>query len=153
MRSGRLPVLGVCDYSHIDSGLINGELFPVSVAGVDLLTNWDGLSDADYHAKKNAWLDAVLERLGEEWPGFVDAAVQREFATARTMHNFLNTPGGAIYGFAPNVPERMLLSGPPRTPKTSIKGLWLASSYAGMGGFTGAMGSGGWAAKAALRYS
>jgi len=43
------------------------------------------------------------------------------------------------------------LSEPPRTPKTSIRGLWLASSYAGMGGFSGAMGSGGWAAKAALR--
>ena len=151
MPSCRLPVLGVCDYSHIDSGLIDGELFPLSVAGVDRLRNWDGLSDSDYHAKKNAWLDAVLERLDAEWPGFADAVVQRDIATARTMHDFLNTPGGAIYGFAPNVPDRTLLSGPPRTPKTSIKGLWLASSFAGSGGFTGAMGSGGWAAKAALR--
>ena len=151
MPSGRLPVLGVCDYSHIDSGLVDGELFPVSLAGADRLTNWDGLSDADYRAKKNAWLDAVIERLDKEWPGFTDAVVQREFATARTMRDFLNTPGGAIYGFAPNVPERSLLSGPPRTPKTSIKGLWLASSFAGVGGFSGAMWSGGAAAKAALR--
>ena len=150
MPSGRLPALGVCDYSHIDSGLIDGELFPVSVAGVDRLTNWEGLGDEDYHARKNAWLDAVIGRLDKEWPGFTNAVVQREIATARTMHEYLNTPGGAIYGFAPNVPERSLLSGPPRTPKTSIKGLWLASSYAGMGGFTGAMGSGGWAAKSAL---
>jgi all-trans-retinol 13,14-reductase len=151
MPSGRLPVLGVCDYSHIDSGLTDSEIFPVSIAGADRLTNWDGLSDADYHAKKNAWLDAVVERLDEEWPGFADAVVQREFATARTMRDYLDTPGGAIYGFAPNVPERSLFSGPPRTPKTSIRGMWLASSYAGMGGFSGAMGSGGWAAKAALR--
>lgn len=152
MPSGRLPVLGVCDYSHIDSGLIGGELFPVSVAGVDRLTNWEGLCEDDYHNKKNAWLDAVLERLDAEWPGFADAVVQREFATARTMRDFLNTPGGAIYGFAPNVPERSLLSGPPRTPETSIKGLWLASSFAGAGGFSGAMYSGGAAAKAALRH-
>ena len=151
MPSDRLPVLGVCDYSHIDSGLIDGELFPVSVAGLDRLRNWDGLGDADYHAKKNAWLDTVLERLDAEWPGFADAVVQRDISTARTMHDFLNTPGGAIYGFAPNVPDRMLLSGPPRTPKTSIKGLWLASSFAGSGGFSGAMYSGGAAAKAALR--
>jgi phytoene dehydrogenase-like protein len=150
MPSGRLPVLGVCDYSHIDSGLIDGELFQVSLAGADRLINWDGLSDADYHAKKNAWLDAVIGRLDEEWPGFADAVVQREFATARTMRDLLNTPEGAIYGFAPNVPERSLLSGPPRTPKTSIRGLWLASSYAGAGGFSGAMYSGGAAAKAAL---
>ena len=150
MPGNRLPVLGVCDYSHIDSGLIDGELFPVSIAGADRLTNWDGLSDADYHSKKNAWLNAVIKRLDEEWPGFAAAVVQSDMATARTMRDFLNTPGGAIYGFAPNVPEQSLLSGPPRTPKTSIKGLWLASSYAGMGGFTGAMGSGGWAAKSAL---
>ena len=152
MPSGRLPVMGVCDYNHIDSGLSDGELFPVSLAGADRLTNWDRLSDADYHAKENAWLDAIVERLDKEWPGFADAVVQRELATARTMRNFLNTPGGAIYGFAPNVPERSLLSGPPRTPETSIKGLWLASSFAGAGGFSGAMYSGGAAAKAALRY-
>ena len=151
MPGDRLPALGICDYSQIDSGLINGELFPVSVAGVDRLTNWEGLSDDDYHARKNAWLDAVIGRLDEEWPGFTNAVVQRDIATAKTMQEYLNTPGGAIYGFAPNVPDRMLLSGPPRTPKTSIKGLWLASSYAGAGGFTGAMGSGGVAAKAALR--
>lgn len=152
MPSGRLPVMGVCDYNHIDSGLSDGELFPVSLAGADRLTNWDGLSGADYHAKKKAWLDAIVERLDKEWPGFADAVVQREFATARTMRDFLNTPGGAIYGFAPNVPERSLLSGPPRKPETSIKGLWLASSFAGAGGFSGAMYSGGAAAKAALRY-
>ncbi len=151
MPSGRLPVLGVCNFSRIDSSLVDGELFPVSLAGADRLTNWDGLSDADYHAKKNAWLDAVIERLDKEWPGFADAVVQREFATERTMRDFLNTPGDAIYGFAPNVPERSPLSGPPRTPKTSIKGLWLASSFAGVGGFSGAMYSGGAAAKAALR--
>ncbi|MGI9228097.1 MAG: phytoene desaturase family protein [Gammaproteobacteria bacterium] len=151
MPSGRLPAMGVCDYSYIDSGLVDGELFPVSLAGADRLTNWDGLSDTDYLAKKNAWLDALIECLDKEWPGFANAVVQREYATAKTMHNFLNTPGGAVYGFAPNVPDRSLLSGPPRTPKTSIKGLWLASSFAGMGGFSGAMGSGGWAAKNALR--
>jgi phytoene dehydrogenase-like protein len=152
MPGSRLPVLGICNYGHIDSGLIDGELFPVSIAGADRLTNWEGLSDDDYHAKKNAWLDAVIGRLDDEWPGFADAVVQREIATARTMREFLNTPGGAIYGFAPNVPERSLVSGPPRTPETPIKGLWLASAYAGFGGFSGAMYSGGMAAKAALRH-
>ena len=114
MPGGRLPVSGVCNYSHIEGGLIDGGLFPVSIAGADRLTNWEGVSEDDYHARKNAWLDAVIGRLDEEWPGFADAVVQREFATARTMRDFLNTPGGAIYGFAPNVPERSLLSGPPQ---------------------------------------
>lgn len=153
MPGGRLPVLGVCDYSRIDSGLSGDKLFPLSIAGADRLANWEGLGDADDDGKKNAWLDAIVERLDKEWPGLADAVEQREIATARTMRDFLNTPGGAVYGFAPNVPERSLLSGPPRTPETSIKGLWLASSYAGYGGFSGAMWSGGAAAKAALRHN
>jgi phytoene dehydrogenase-like protein len=148
---GRLPLLTVVDYSHIDTGLTDGELFPVSIVGVDRLANWERLSDGDYQAKKDAWLDAVIDRLNEEWPGFASAVVQKDMATARTMRDYLNTPGGALYGFAPNVPQQSLLSGPPTTPKTSIQGLWLASAYAGAGGFSGAMGSGGAAAKAALR--
>ena len=93
----------------------------------------------------------MIIALDQEWAGLADAVVQQEFATARTMHEYLNTPGGALYGFAPNVPARSPLSGPPRTPKTSIPGLWLASSYGGAGGFTGAMSAGGTAAKQALR--
>ena len=150
MPKERLPSLAIVDYSHIDSGLIDGDLFPVSVVGIDRFSNWEGLSEDDYHTKKDAWLEAIIERLDEEWPGFANAVVQKEMATAKTMHDYLNTPGGALYGFAANAPERMFLSGPPRTPKTSINGLWLASAYAGFGGFTGAMGAGGTAAKAAL---
>lgn len=93
----------------------------------------------------------MIERLDEEWPGFRNAVAQKDIATARTMHHLLDTPDGAIYGFAPNVPDRMPLSGPPRTPRTSIRGLWLASAYAGFGGFSGAMGAGAAAVKAALR--
>ena len=152
MPSGRLPVMGVCNYGHIDSGLMAGDLFPVNVAGVDRFSNWDGLVDAEYEDKKNAWLDAVVERLDKEWPGFANAVVQREMATARTMHDFLNTPDGVVYGFAPNVPEQMRLVPLSRTPETSIQGLLLASAFTGAGGFTGAMSSGAWAAKAALRH-
>jgi phytoene dehydrogenase-like protein len=150
MPGGRLPALGIVDYSHIDSGLLDGELFPVSIVGFDRLTNWEGLGDEEYQARKNAWLDAVIRRLDEEWPGVSGAVAQKDIATARTMHDYLNTPGGALYGFAPNVPDKMPWSGPPRTPRTSIQGLWLASSYAGAGGFTGAISAGGAAAKAAL---
>ncbi len=150
LPGGRFPALGIVDYSRIDSGLVDGALFPVSIVGLDRLENWEGLSDTQYNARKNAWLDAVIERLDKEWPGFADAVVQKDMATARTMHHYLNTPGGALYGFAPEVPDRLPFTGPPRTPRTSIRGLWLASAYAGAGGFSGAMGAGATAAKAAL---
>jgi all-trans-retinol 13,14-reductase len=101
MPSSRLPALMVVDYSRIDSGLIGGALCPVSVVGLDRLANWAGLSDTDYNSRKGAWLESVIERLDAEWPGFGRAVAQQEMATARTMHEFLHTPGGAIYGFAP----------------------------------------------------
>jgi len=151
MPTGRLPVLMVVDYSSIDSGIVDGDMFPVSVVGVDRLANWAELSDAAYQTRKRAWLAAIVERLDKEWPGFRDATIERNFATARTMRDHLDTPDGAVYGFAPNVPDHLLLSGSPSTPKTSINGLWLASAFGGFGGFSGAMGAGGMAAKAAIR--
>ena len=151
MPRDRVPALGVVDYSRIESGLTDGGPFPLNVVGVDRFGNWEGLSEGVYRAKKGAWLDAIIERLEQEWPGIAKAVVHKDIATARTMREYLNTPEGAIYGFAPNVPERLPLSGPPRKPKTSVRGLWLASAYAGFGGFSGAMGAGAAAAKAALR--
>ena len=66
------------------------------------------------------------------------------------MHEYLNTPGGAVYGFAMHPPEHMP-KGPPQNFATPIKGLWLASAFAGLGGFTGAMACGAGAARAAMR--
>jgi phytoene dehydrogenase-like protein len=149
----QMPAFGVVDYSRIDSGIAGDGLYPVSVVGADRLSNWEGLSEDDYRARKEAWLDAIVARLDAEWPGFAAAVVQRDMATARTMRDYLNTPGGAVYGFAPDVPARLPLTGPPRTPRTAVAGLWLASAFGGFGGFSGAMGTGGAAAKAALRES
>ena len=150
MPSGRVPAMMVVDYSHIHSGLPEDELYPLNIVGVDRLANWEGLNDAEYHDRKNAWLDTIINTLEQEWAGFAAAVVQKDMATARTMHDYLHTPEGAVYGFAPHVPQHLSLTGPPRTPRTSIKGLYLASAYAGFGGFSGAMGAGGLAAKMAL---
>jgi all-trans-retinol 13,14-reductase len=63
-------------------------------------------------------------------------------ATAETMQHYLNTPGGAVYGFAPEG------SGPIHI--AAIDGLWLASAYTFAGGYTGAMVGGAMAARAAI---
>ena len=70
--------------------------------------------------------------------------------TARSMHAHLNTPGGAIYGFAAPPPDGFP-NGPPINAATPVPGLWLASAYTGFGGFTGAMGGGIAAARAAMK--
>ena len=146
----RLPPVVVVDYGQIDSGLGGERPAPVSVTGVDRLENWDGLDDAAYAARKAAWIEAFTRRLDAEWPGFADAVESAEMATARSMAGFLGTPGGAVYGFAPEVPER-LFAGPPATARTAVPRLWLASAFTGFGGYAGAMSGGAVAARAALK--
>jgi all-trans-retinol 13,14-reductase len=69
-------------------------------------------------------------------------------ATAETMQRYLNTPGGAVYGFAPVDSLRQTIK---RGPRTRIRGLWLASAYTVSGGYTGAMIGGAQAASGAMR--
>ena len=73
-------------------------------------------------------------------------------ATAATMRRYLNTPGGAIYGFAPETPTGKPTVGAGGVA-TTVPGLWLASSFGGSGGFTGAMMTGMLAAQAAMRHT
>jgi phytoene dehydrogenase-like protein len=149
MPGERMPVMCVVDYSHIDSGLAEDGVFPVNIVCADRLENWQGLSDEDYRQRKDAWLGAIVRRLDAEWPGIADAVVESSIATARSMQQHLNTPGGAIYGFALSRPEEYP-KGPPQTFETAIKGLWLSSAYAGGGGFTGAISAGAGAVRAVL---
>jgi phytoene dehydrogenase-like protein len=146
----RMPPLIVVDYGQIDSGLADGVPAPVSVTGVDRLANWVGLGAEDYARRKADWVAAITARLDAEWPGFAAAVVSAEMATARTMQDWLGTPGGAVYGYAPDVPEHPF-RGPESRVETPVPGLFLASAWGGMGGYTGAMGAGAEAARRALR--
>ena len=121
MPGDRLPALCVVDYSHIDSGLAEDGVFPVSVVCADRIENWADLDDDGYRLRKGAWLTAIVRRLDAEWPGVADAVVASTIATARSMQQHLNTPGGAIYGFALNRPEEY-----PKGPPQSLRypGAW-----------------------------
>ena len=147
----RMPVMVVVDYARIDSGVANAAPYPLSITCTDNYDNWRNLDDDAARARKEAWLDAFIARLDAEWPGIADAVVDRTAVSARNMRDYLNTPDGAVYGFAMTPPEE-LPKGPPLNVKTPIEGLFLASSYAGFGGFTGAMGGGAGAARAGLDY-
>ena len=147
----RMPPLAVVDYSAIDSGLNPDDLHLVSVAGVDRTANWEGLDDAAYRAKREGWLDAIVAGIDRSFPGFAGAVMQREMATAATMRHYLNTPGGATYGFAPEPPRGLPILGSERGVATTVPGLWLASAYGGAGGFTGTMLTGMLAAQAAIK--
>jgi all-trans-retinol 13,14-reductase len=143
--SGRVPAFVLADYSFIDSGLPGPPYF-TSVGGLDLIENWDGLSADEERERKNRWIDAIVAALDRQFPGLAGAVVERIFFTARNNRDYLNTPSGAIYGFAPQPPRRHFFK-----PRTPIKGLWLASAYGGFGGYTGAILSGAAAVRAARK--
>jgi all-trans-retinol 13,14-reductase len=147
----QMPPVILVDYSAIDSGLNPDGLHLVSVVGVDRVANWDGLDDEGYRTKRDGWLDAIVGEIDRTYPGFAAAVVQRDMATAATMRRYLNTPDGAIYGFAPEPPEGRPSVGSEKAVATTIPGLWLASSYGGFGGFTGVMLTGMLAAQAAIK--
>jgi len=143
------PVMTVVDFSAIDSGL-GGPPYPVSVVGPDRLANWTGLDPDAYAARRNGWRDAIAAAIDREFPGFAAHIVASVFNTAHSMHSYLGTPDGAIYGFAPLPPQRPIWRGVDRSVKTTVPGLYLASAFAGFGGFTGAIRAGSDAAERIL---
>jgi phytoene dehydrogenase-like protein len=141
----RMVPYGVVAYDQIDSGLNQNAPYLVSIVGVDRLENWADLDAAVKRLRKARWMDRIIADLDSQFPGIGRAVAQREMSTAETFHHYLNTPGGALYGFAPETRGIMPLA------ETAIRGLYLASAFTGAGGFTGAMLGGGWAARAAMK--
>ena len=91
----------VVDYSAINSGL-GGPPYPVSVVGVDRLANWIGtLTRPSPRRQARAMAASHHCRDRSRISRFRSHVVASVFNTALSMHNYLNTPGGAIYGFAP----------------------------------------------------
>ncbi len=140
LPDGRAPAMTVVDYSAIDSRL-GGPPYPVSVVGPDRTSNWADLDAVAYRYKRQRWGEAIVAAIDREFLGFAEHVVASEFNTARSLANYLNAPDGAIYGFAPLPPSGPIWRGIARSPKTPVAGLYLASSYAGAGGFTGAINS------------
>jgi phytoene dehydrogenase-like protein len=137
----QMPIMTVVDFSAIDSGF-GGPPYPVSVVGPDRLANWTHLDQDAHAARRNSWRDAIAAAIDREFPGFASNIVASVFNTAHSMNSYLGTPDGAIYGFAPLPPTGPIWRGVDRSMKTAIPGLYLASAFAGFGGFTGAIKAG-----------
>lgn len=145
----RMPPLAVVDYAAIDSG-VPAPPYALSVVGPDKLSNWDEADHDAYRAKRARWQEALVAYLDGRYPGLAGAVVASTFNTALSVRQYLGAPEGAVYGFAP-VPPRAWLHVPPRSPKTPVAGLYLASAYAGFGGYTGVVQAAGACADMILR--
>lgn len=137
----RMPPMSLVDFAAIDSG-IPSPPYVLSVYGPDLLSNWDS-SDMDaYREKRGRWQDAIVRHLDSLYPGLGQAVVASSFNTALSVRQYLNAPDGAVYGFAPT-PPRSIGQAVDRSPRTAVPGLYLASAYAGFGGYSGVVQAGG----------
>ena len=137
----RFPPLAIVNYAAIDSG-VPMPPFVLSVVGPDTLANWNDTDQDEYRAKRTRWQDAIVNYLDKHYPGLAGAVVASSFNTALSVRQYLGAPEGAVYGFAPT-PPRSVFDTQRRTPRTVIPGLYLASAYAGFGGYTGVIQSAG----------
>ena len=145
----RMPPLSIVDYAAIDSG-IPAPPHVLLICGPDQLSNWDSSDPEAYRSKRGRWQDAIVNYLTSIYPGLAQAVVASSFNTALSVRQYLNAPGGAVYGFAPT-PPRTFWSAPAGSPRTAVPGLYLASAYAGFGGYTGVVQAAGACADMILR--
>jgi phytoene dehydrogenase-like protein len=145
----RMPPISMVDYSAIDSG-VPAPPHVLLVCGPDLLSNWDGADMDAYRARRGRWQDAIVRYLDTFYPGLAGGVVASSFNTALSVRQYLNVPHGAVYGFAPT-PPRSFWRAPLGSPRTAVAGLYLASAYAGFGGYTGVVQSAGACADMILR--
>ena len=144
-----LPLHTIANFTAVDSGLWDEPPILLSVLGLDRLENWKGVTKESAIDRRERWLDAIQASLERDYPGFSNLVTSRMLLNAFSMSSYLNTPDGAVYGFAALPPEETILSGFPRTPRTPIAGLYLSSAFGGEHGFNGAMLSGAEAARLA----
>jgi phytoene dehydrogenase-like protein len=137
MRRDGVPALTIANYGAIASGL-GGPPYTIGVLGLDRAANWDGLGRPAFEAQRALVLEDIIAAVDRQFPGLASAVTAKSLNTASSMSSYLNAPQGAIYGFAP-VPGGANGNGANGSAQTPIPGLYLASSYSGWGGFTGAI--------------
>ncbi|MCA3239425.1 MAG: NAD(P)/FAD-dependent oxidoreductase [Curvibacter sp.] len=108
---------------------------------------WEALDTEQYAAAKYRFAQELLALAERVFPGLRDHIEELEIATPLTVMRYLNTPGGAIYGFQ----QTEIQSIPLERKPLAVDGLYLAGAWATIGGFQSAYHSGQFTARAVAR--
>jgi len=139
--------LGMTCYDVADPDFSPPGCCQVSLINLCYADHWLALPPERYHETKYEYAAKMIDIADNIHPGFRDALEEVEVATPLTHMNYLRTPGGAIYGFDQFTKDNnMFISHRP-----SIKGLFFAGAWVGIGGFQPTIESGVHAARAALK--
>lgn len=92
---------------------------------------WQAVAPEDYVETKYQFAEKLIEVIEKVFPKVRQYIEEVEVATPLTMMRYLNTPGGAIYGFQQSAQDSALL----RERLDNVSGLYIAGSWTSMGGF------------------
>ena len=92
---------------------------------------WEELSPEEYQRTKYEFSEKLLNIAETTIPNLRQHIEEVEAASPLTMMRYLNTPGGAFYGFDQNKVDSEFF----RKELPSVEGLHLSGAWAGMAGF------------------
>ncbi|MEO0325056.1 MAG: NAD(P)/FAD-dependent oxidoreductase [Myxococcota bacterium] len=124
--------LGFTDYSQLDSGLAPEGKSLAAVCAIDYMDAWEGLSDAEYAAKKAQVTDVLLDRVEALVPGSRQQVEFAELGTPRTVRRYTLNTAGSIGGFVQS--ERQSLLRRYFRVRSSLKNLHFAGAWQFPGG-------------------
>lgn len=118
-------------YNHDDPSFAPKGKSMIGLMCAQYAAPWEAMSPDVYFEAKYEFAERLIALAEQVHPGLKDYIEEVEVATPLTVMRYLNTPGGAIYGFDQNALEtpvfRERLQGP--------EGLYLAGAWSGPGGF------------------
>ncbi|WP_236210385.1 phytoene desaturase family protein [Metapseudomonas otitidis] len=109
---------------------------------------WKAVKPEDYAQTKYAFAEKLIAVIEKVYPKVRQYIEEVEVATPLTMMRYLNTPGGAIYGFQQSAQDSALL----RERLDAVPGLYMAGAWTSMGGFQPTYMAGESTARAVLKH-
>lgn len=109
---------------------------------------WKSVAPQDYAKTKYDFAEKLIGVIEKVYPKVRQYIEEVEVATPLTMMRYLNTPGGAIYGFQQSAQDSALL----RERMDGVPGLYIAGSWTSMGGFQPTYMAGESTARAVVKY-
>lgn len=132
MSSLQAPMGGMLTcYSHEDPDAAPAGKSQVVLVCLQYGEVWRKVAAQDYAATKQDFAEQLIQLIETSVPNIREHIEEMEIATPLTMMRYLNTPGGAIYGFKQNVQDSSLLRG----RMDDVPGLYMVGSWTGPGGF------------------
>lgn len=132
MYSMNAPEWGMLTcYNYVDESLAPSGKSVVTLVALQYGEAWKDIPPEQYADAKYAYADKLIAHMERAYPDIRQHIEVAEVATPLTMMRYLNTPGGAIYGFKQHLQDGELM----RDRLAGIEGLFSAGSWTSQGGF------------------